>query len=219
MTPYILFEIALVLAGYIFLVLQFQVGAKKHTSSITEIFESGKPIEMLITQYWNILLALLCCIFFLVHKSTINNQLNHVGTWMPIAICLTALLVSISMKLPVSSGKYSISSKESRYYIFIRSSYLVIYELFFRGLLLQVSLEYCSVEIAVCINVLLYTIAHMYSARHELIACIPLGLLFCWLRLEYGSVLFPVILHLCMAMPFEIRILRSSSLHHKNVKQ
>jgi hypothetical protein len=219
MTTYIFFELALVLSGYLFLVFQFQAGAKKHTASITEVFESGKPIEMLITQYWNILLGLLCCIFFLVHKSTTNNELKSAGTWLPVAICLTALLVSISMKLPASMGKYTISSKESRYYIFIRSSYLVIYEWFFRGLLLQVSLEYCSVEVAVCINILLYTVAHMYSARHELIACIPLGLLFCWLRLEYGSVLFPILLHLCMAIPFEIRILRSSSIHHKNVKQ
>jgi membrane protease YdiL (CAAX protease family) len=219
MTAYIFFEIALVLSGYLFLVFQFQAGAKKHTASITEVFESGKPIEMLITQYWNILLGLLCCIFFMVNKSTINNELRTGATWLPVAICLTAILVSLSMKLPVSMAKHSVSSTEFRYYIFIRSSYLVIYEWFFRGLLLQVSLEYCPVEVAVCINILLYTVAHMYSSRQELIACIPLGLLFCWLRLEYGSLLFPIVLHLCMAIPFEIRILRSSSIHHKNVKQ
>jgi membrane protease YdiL (CAAX protease family) len=219
MTTYIVFEIALVLAGYIFLVKQFQAGASKHTASITEVFESGKPLERLITQYWNILLALLCCIFFMVNKSTINNEFKHHSMWLPITICITALLVSMRMKLPASPAKQAISSKESRYYIFIRSSYLVIYEWFFRGLLLQVSMEYFSVETAVCINVLLYCIAHAYSARHELIACVPLGFLFCWLRLEYGSILFPVMLHLCMAIPFEVRMLRSSSLHHKNIKQ
>ena len=219
MTTYIFFEIALVLSGYIFLVMQFQAGSSKHTASITEVFESGKPLEMLITQYWNILLALLCCIFFLVHKSTINNELTHLYMWQPITICIAALLVSMWMKLPASPAKQEISAKESRYYIFIRSCYLVIYEWFFRGLLLQVSLEYCTVETAVCINVLLYCIAHIYSARHELIACIPLGFLFCWLRLEYGSVLFPIMLHLCMAIPFELRMLRSSSLHHKNFKK
>src|SRR5688572_10716404 len=131
MNTYIVFEIVLVLSGYIFLVMQFQAGASKHTASITEVFESGKPLEMLITQYWNILLVLLCCIFFMVNKSTINNEFKHQSMWLPIAICITALLVSMRMKLPASATKQAISSKESRYYIFIRSSYLVIYEWFF----------------------------------------------------------------------------------------
>ena len=87
MTTYIIFEIALVLSGYIFLVMQFQAGASKHTASITEVFESGKPLDMLITQYWNILLALLCCIFFMVNKSTINNELKLDATWLPISFC------------------------------------------------------------------------------------------------------------------------------------
>ncbi|HSB92527.1 MAG TPA: CPBP family intramembrane glutamic endopeptidase [Flavitalea sp.] len=219
MTTYIILEIGLVLCGYLFLVMQFQAGSSKHTASITEVFESGKPLELLITQYWNILVALLCCIFLMINKSTIHNEFRHHYMWQPILICITALLVSMRLKLPPSAPKQAITTKESRYYVFIRSSYLVVYEWFFRGLLLQVSMEYFSVGTAVCINVFLYCIAHIYSARHELIACVPVGLLFCWLRLEYGSVLFPIMLHLCMAIPFELRMLRSSSLHHKNIKQ
>jgi len=219
MTAYILFEVTLILSGYIYLMLQFRAGSKKHTGSITEVVESGESIEMLITQYWNILLALLCCVFFLTRKSAFNIELIQVSPWIPIIICLIALFVSMSIKVPVPMHKQRFSSKEMRYYLVIRGSYLVFYEWFFRGLVLQVSLEYFPVSIAISINILLYTLAHIYSPKREIIACIPLGLLFCWLRLEYASVLFPVILHLCMALPFELRILRSSSLHYKNIKQ
>src|SRR4051812_33486975 len=125
MNSYILFQAILILSGYMYLVLQFRAGAKTHTGSITEVVESGEPIEMLIKQYWNILLALLCCVLFLTHKSSFHIEFNQTNSWIPVIICLIALVVSMSLKIPVSLNNQHISLPEIRHYIFIRGSYLV----------------------------------------------------------------------------------------------
>jgi hypothetical protein len=86
MTAYILFEVTLIFPD-ICTCAAIPAGSKKHTGSITEVVESGEPIEMLITQYWNILLALLCCVFFLTRKSAFNIELIQAFPLIPIIIC------------------------------------------------------------------------------------------------------------------------------------
>jgi membrane protease YdiL (CAAX protease family) len=209
MTSYLILNIVLAVASYFYLIHQFQLAAKKHSGSITEVFQSGDGIEKLINKYWNILLALLCCMLFLGLKTGLEAAASADSISIPISICVLAFSVSMFSKIPDIHTRYRIPGNLSRLYIFIRGSYLVVYELFFRGLLLQVSLDLLQPGMAVVLNVVLYAIAHMYSPKSEFLACIPLGFLFCWLRLEYDTLLFPILLHLCMALPFEIRILRS----------
>lgn len=212
MTNYLLLQVAIALGAYGYLVKQFQLAAKKHTGSITEVIQSGNRFESLIAKYWNIMLALLGTLFFIGRLGSATLHPHAPSLFIPITICLVAVLVSSFGKIPVCNSSYPITSGMLRYYIFIRSCYLISYELFFRGLLLELLMAHCSIEAAICINVFLYTLAHIHSPKAEIIACIPLGFLFCWLRLEFGSVLFPVLLHLCIALPFEIRILHSSTL-------
>jgi len=218
MTHYLWFQVALALAAYSYLVNQFQVACRKHTGTIKEVVGSGALMEQLTGKYWNILLALLVCLL-VAGPIHLTGKTRESGIhWLPLSICLATLAISIFSKLPPDMTQKWIPVSLSRFYIFIRTSYLVIYELFFRGLLLQLALAEFSAGIAISINVVLYTLAHLYSPRSELIASIPLGFLFCWLRLEYGSLLYPVLLHLCIALPFEIRMLLSSTLHSQNNK-
>jgi len=55
--------------------------------------------------------------------------------------------------------------------------------------------------------VVLYGLGHIYSSGKELIASIPFGLLLCYLTILNQSVYPSIILHLSIALPYEIILL------------
>lgn len=78
-------------------------------------------------------------------------------------------------------------------FISIRIIFLFSYELYFRGYLLRDTLEWLSPVFAVFLNILLYTLLHLFSDRKELVACIPFGLAMCllclWIRAAWPAIL------------------------------
>ncbi|HEV8505269.1 MAG TPA: CPBP family intramembrane glutamic endopeptidase, partial [Chitinophagaceae bacterium] len=93
--------------------------------------------------------------------------------------------------------EYTISSLPSvLLYGTLRSTFLVSYEWFFRGLLLWSLLLWLGVFWSIAINILLYTLIHIHKNKNELIGCIPFGLLVCVFTLWWQSVWPAIIFHL-----------------------
>lgn len=209
MISYSTFLLALVPGCYIHLLHEFAKAARSHAGSVGEPCMSEMTLKRLTGKYWSILLSLGFCLFVAggnYYKMEATSTISH---WIPWTICLAVFL--LSMLAPVTTSPVHPIARSLAYeYLFIRLCYLIAYEMFFRGLVYGLSLQYMSVTAAVAVNVALYAGAHFYSSQKEIIACIPLGLLFCWLRSEYDSILFPVLMHCCMAIPFEFRVLTSS---------
>jgi membrane protease YdiL (CAAX protease family) len=95
-----------------------------------------------------------------------------------------------------------------RYFIF-RLAFLFAYEMFFRGFLLFGSIAVMGIPLAVSLNVLLYVLLHLFNSKKEMLACIPFGLLLCWLSVLFNAAWPAMILHACFSLLYEIRIYQS----------
>lgn len=88
-------------------------------------------------------------------------------------------------------------------FVILRTVFLVVYEFFFRGILLFVLLESTGVIAAFSINTFLYVINHWYDKK-ERYGSIIAGVILCWITVFYQSVWPAVIIHLFMALSAEI---------------
>lgn len=95
-----------------------------------------------------------------------------------------------------------------RYFI-IRMIFLFVYELWFRGFLLFYSIDAIGIPLAVTVNVLLYVLLHLFNPKKEMLACIPFGLLVCWLCILFNAVWPAVVLHITFSLLYEINIYQS----------
>lgn len=104
-------------------------------------------------------------------------------------------------------------------YLVLRALFLISYEIFFRGFLFFGSISLLGIIPAFAINVLLYMLMHAFSKRDKMLACIPFGLVLCWVTLVSQSVWPAVILHLELSLVYEMRLYRYYFLTDKSPKQ
>jgi hypothetical protein len=77
-----------------------------------------------------------------------------------------------------------------------RIIFLIIYEWFFRGLLLLSCCEWLGTANGIIINVFLYTMIHAIKrSRQEIIGCIPLGIVLCVFTIWWQSIWPAIIFH------------------------
>lgn len=81
--------------------------------------------------------------------------------------------------------------------------YLLAYEYMFRGWLFFTCLETLGPELAIVINVSLYSLVHMPKGFNETVGAIPLGALLCWLTLQTGTIWIAFLVHSIMALSNE----------------
>lgn len=101
------------------------------------------------------------------------------------------------------------------FYSCVRTIFLMVYEWFFRGLLLITFCNLLGTILAIIINVFLYALLHAYKDRKEMAGCIPLGILLCVFTLWWQSIWPAVIFHLQIAMITERTSLQQISLPQK----
>ena len=124
-----------------------------------------------------------------------------------LALCLIAVYTAISearKKAILPNFEYlPFSTSFIICFILIRIIFLFSFELYFRGYLLRDFLEWLSPVSAVFLNILLYTLIHLFSDRKELIACIPFGLTMCLLCLWIGAVWPAILIHTSLGITHE----------------
>lgn len=79
-------------------------------------------------------------------------------------------------------------------------SYLLAYELLFRGILLMVCTITLGVWPAIAINVALYAAVHLPKGAAETIGAIPFGLLICYITLATGTIWVAVVVHVILSI-------------------
>jgi len=108
---------------------------------------------------------------------------------------------NISRNLSSTLNTFSLAT-----YLLLRIVFLVLYECFFRAVLLFVLLTELEAIPAILINTTLYALVHCYSNRKEIIGCIPFGFLLCIVTLLHHSVWPAIIIHLALAISYEITL-------------
>jgi hypothetical protein len=92
---------------------------------------------------------------------------------------------------------------QAQRYLLARLFYIIVYEAYFRGFLLWLSLEFVGLPIAIAINLVLYLIAHHSCERKILLGCIPMCILLCLVNYWASSVYPAIMVHIALTMPYE----------------
>lgn len=81
----------------------------------------------------------------------------------------------------------------------IRVPFLIVYELFFRGVLLSATTLSFGLNFSIILNIFLYTLIHFTAKQKVLFSCIPFGFILCGFTLWFQSVWPAVLLHVSLA--------------------
>lgn len=90
------------------------------------------------------------------------------------------------------------------FYFPLRALHVAAYEIFFRGSFLPALLAFFSPAVSIVINTFFYALMHASSGKKELAGAVPLGIVLCYLTIVTQSVWPAVILHIFLALSFEI---------------
>jgi membrane protease YdiL (CAAX protease family) len=130
----------------------------------------------------------------------------------PVILFLLMLASQLALgKAKTRSREQSMAERETgkpdpleiRWYLMLRISFLIVYECFFRGLLLAVCSGVYGIPAAIFINLIFYAGIHVFNGSRQMPSCILFGMVVCGLTLWSHSVLPAVILHLVLALVYE----------------
>lgn len=118
-------------------------------------------------------------------------------------LCCLIGIVSIPWKrwlkeLP-DDASHPISGYQLTVYGLTRVLYLIVYEWFFRGLLLIPLYQVVGATAAIATNTVLYCKAHLHKEKAEIAGCVPMGIVLCVFTIWWQSIWPAVVLHLTMA--------------------
>jgi membrane protease YdiL (CAAX protease family) len=199
--------ITTIFLGYMFLLLQYRASANNRAKDLTEALSKNTSLRVLNQRtVRTIPLMILSLVLY-----SINRQNNFLQPgWNEKSGLVTILLLGLCFLVSANSALHlkdrvirAITKKESAGYFSLRVPGLIIYEIFFRGVLLGIFLEYFSMPVAIASNIILYAVAHVFSSRREFIGSFFFGLLLCFITILNHSVYPAVLLHLFLALPYE----------------
>ncbi|MGI8601175.1 MAG: CPBP family intramembrane glutamic endopeptidase [Chitinophagaceae bacterium] len=126
-------------------------------------------------------------------------------------------LSAFSAKNEIKVNAYSLIRKEKIFYLLIRVLFLVGYEFYFRIVLLQ-AFYFLPIAYAVVINVILYSAAHAFSGKKEMIGSVPFGFALCLLTIIHQSVWPAIMLHIILCLPYESLKLYATKFTNKTIR-
>ncbi len=159
-------------------------------------------------------------------KILIGSQMPDISAVI-LFILIFALLISIAFRLgeDLKAKKQrstdvlnQLSTNFVIRYFIIRIIFLFVYELWFRGFLLFDCISWMGIPVAVVLNVFLYVLLHIFNSKKELLACIPFGLLVCFLSITCNAVWPAIILHIGFSLVYELNIYLSYFYTSKTVR-
>lgn len=127
--------------------------------------------------------------------------------WILIAVAIIIGALSALKKIsPVSNSDHSLPFYLPLSFLFIRTLFLIVYEFFFRGVVLFIMAEDLGVTTAVIINLILYALVHWFKKK-ERYGSVLMGIILCSISINYHSVWPAIIIHLSLALSNEITLL------------
>ena len=112
----------------------------------------------------------------------------------------------------VTVGQYISGQPVSRIalYTLLRTGFIVIYEWFFRGLLLLSFYDSLGTAWAIVVNVFLYAMLHVHKSKKEMFGSVPLGVIMCAFTLWWQSIWPAIIFHVQLVIVNEWPLLQKS---------
>ena len=134
-----------------------------------------------------------------------------------IILVLTIILSKTSVKKVIAN--YQIISKvysgNRMVYFVLRSAFLFVYEIFFRGILLFTLIDVSGLILGIVICTFLYVLIHAFDSKAEILGAIPFGIVLCLLSYYTQSILLPFIIHLSLSLVYEVSLFNFLTLKMK----
>lgn len=207
--------------AYFFLVLQYKTSAGNGAKDLAGVLSANLSLQQMNKRTTRSLPLMVVSV--MLYAFNRNHLLQF--QWSEKFIFSTLLLFSICLlvsllgteRLP-DTIKAGITLKEAIRYFSIRVPGLIIYEVFFRAVVLGLLLHWFSMPAAIGLNIMLYALAHAYASRIEFIGSILFGFLLCFVVILNRSVYPAVLLHLLLALPYESILFSKCQLLTKKIK-
>ncbi len=206
------------------------IAAKSKSKNLMDVLSGSGMMNFLLFKYILGIFILSLGVAFGILSGAINpsifllnrSHFNVVGlvAWI-IVLPITAFISFKSVKKDLANLQTSFSGKclnkvEANRVLTIRIAFLIVYECFFRGLLLFFAISLLGIFTAVIINVMFYMLIHYFSNKKEILGTIPFGIMLCVLSIINESVWPAITIHLTLALTYEISIIKSFAINHKN---
>jgi membrane protease YdiL (CAAX protease family) len=208
--------IIVVILTYLVILFQYRTATKNGARDIADALADKDSLQSLNRRTINttplMLLSLLLCLAS--HQDIFFDfSGNEKFAWITIALSCLCFFISVYSGLRVRTIHRAIKSpQEAIVYLSCRIPGLMIYEIFFRGVLLEIFLERFSNPVAIILNLVLYAIAHAFSSRREFLGSFLFGLMLCYITVLNQSIYPAVLVHLCLALPYETILLTKRQL-------
>lgn len=205
--------------GYLFLLMQYNLSASAGAKDLAEVLSENNSLRLLNRRtYTTTVMAMVCIVLYSLRAS--NSFLGF--SWNENFAAETILLFIVCFLISIGTAGHfrtinrtAISIKDSITYFGLRIPGLIIYEIFFRGVLLGIFLQWFSMPVAIVLNIVLYAAAHAFGSQKEFVGSIPFGFLLCAVAVLNGSVYPSVFLHLLLALPYEIALFTKCQMQTK----
>lgn len=200
---------------------------RKKSRGLQQVVQEHGDIFLLNKKHFSctVLLSFACVYWFLLPGlSYLPGFAIPQHEQFPVLIILSALAIILGYSaakkiLPaLASSTLVIPAITSLRFILLRTPFLTAYEFFFRGVLLFAIADDWGESRAVTVNILLYILIHSFSGRKELIGAVPFGLLLCHITLWYQSIWPAIIIHLCLALSYDIPIIKNHTSSIKTIR-
>ena len=110
------------------------------------------------------------------------------SVWIMIAAAIIVGTFSAFKKIyPSNISSHSLPSYLPLAFVFIRTLFLIVYECFFRGVMLFLMIEDLGTAAAVFVNLILYALLHWFNKK-ERYASVLMGIILCSISIYYHSV-------------------------------
>lgn len=203
---------ALMFFYYSLFFIAVSVGAKNGSGQLKEVLTGKGEAGVLFMR-------LIAGIFFLGIGSTvlfvkreldkniieIDWSWNYIVWILTVAAAIVGILSAYKKPRPDNST-YSLPFHLPLSFVFTRTLFLIVYEFFFRGVMLFIMIEDLGTAMAIIFNLIFYMLVHWFD-KCERYGSLIMGIVLCALTIYYHSIWPAIIIHISLALSNEITLL------------
>jgi membrane protease YdiL (CAAX protease family) len=207
----------LMLLYYCFFFKTVKTGYKKNSGQLKDILSGKGEPGILFTRLISGIFLLGFATVTLFEKRNVDLEIftlawddYNTSVWIIIAAAIITGTLSAFKKIdPSNNSGHSLPSYLPLSFVLVRTLFLIVYESFFRGVMLFVMIEDLGVAVAVIVNLILYALLHWFDKK-ERVGSVLMGIILCSVSIYYYSVWPAIIIHLSLALSHEITLLINS---------
>ena len=199
---------------YFFFFKAVKTGFKKNSGQLKDILSGKGEPDILFTRLISGIFLLGFGTVTLFEKRNVDLEIfaliwtdYKTSAWIIIAAAIIIGTLSAFKKIyPSNNSGHSLPFHLPLSFVLVRTLFLIVYESFFRGVMLFVMIEDFGVYAAIIVNLILYALLHWFDKK-ERYSSVLMGIILCSVSIHYHSVWPAIIIHLSLALSHEITLL------------